>query len=226
VESLIELSGDARRRYLGLIDSLAEWLAPAGGGSAVTLRGAIEVTPDHWVAIGDDSGAVSVPLPKIPTAARRVGSYIATAKLRALGSRSIQEIETWDEADETTALGLIAKNLCARQAIRGLADDAQQLAGAILAVIQEPGLYEAVNASLAEALAWSFERDPVVGYAAPHPVIGGIPGLLGATGGADAGSESDPLAAAPSTGPAKMEPTPVKKGRAPAAKSARPGMRK
>ena len=56
-------------------------------------------------------------------------AYIATARLRAFGGRSIQDVETWDEDDERIA-NLIADGLINRQTqrVKILGDDAQLLA--------------------------------------------------------------------------------------------------
>jgi hypothetical protein len=44
-----------------------------------------------------------LPLATMVSAARAVGRFIATAKLAALGGCSIQDIDTWDDADDMAA---------------------------------------------------------------------------------------------------------------------------
>ena len=70
-----------------------------------------------------------MPLPVAAKAARRVGRLIATRKLKALNNHSIQDIETWDDADEDTAQA-IADEILKNRSVVGRGDDAQLLAGA------------------------------------------------------------------------------------------------
>ncbi len=100
-------------------------------------------------------------------AARRVGAFIADTPLGALGGHSVQEIETWDNHDEGGALA-IAKQLLDGRPVAGLGDDAQQLAGATLALLQDPSAYARVTKSLQEALDESFARDPIFGAPQVH----------------------------------------------------------
>src|SRR5262249_6065456 len=94
------------------------------------------------------------------TAARRVGKYIATAQLKALGGNSIQIIETWDDADEETARH-IADRIAKGEAITRAADDAQLLAGAMLALVNQPELYPVAVYLLTTARDDSSRGDPI-----------------------------------------------------------------
>jgi orotate phosphoribosyltransferase len=95
-------------------------------------------------------------------AARRVGKMLATDKFARLNNHSIQDIETWDDADEDIAQDICAKVL-AGQSIVASGDDAQLLAGVTMALLQKPELYKVATKSLEEALDDSFDRDPIWG---------------------------------------------------------------
>ena len=76
-----------------------------------------------------------MPLSDAADAARQVGRMIATQHVQTLNDRCIQDIETWDDADEAAAQAIAAR-LLQRQSIVGHGDDAQLLAGATLALLQ------------------------------------------------------------------------------------------
>jgi hypothetical protein len=105
---------------------------------------------------------VQIPLSYAQKAARSVGGYIATKQLDALKGHTIQDIETWDDDDERRALA-IKEALLAGQSIKTQGDDAELLAGATLALLQQPALYDAVTVALNAALDQSFQRDPIWG---------------------------------------------------------------
>src|SRR5205807_8619572 len=102
--------------------------------------------------------------------ARLVGAFIATTTLQALANHSIQDIETWDDADESVAQR-IATAFRNRVSVVNKGDDAQLLAGATLAVLAQPSLYDSVTEDLAKALDYSFAHDPIWGPPKPHPVF-------------------------------------------------------
>ena len=153
VDALVGLSPARRGSWLDLLGGVAE--AAAGGATTIDAR---DIT----------TGAVvqHLPLPIMASAARAVGAYIATARLDALGGNSIQDIETWDDADDEAAASIAAA--AATGPIVGLGDDAQLLAGATLALLRTPSAYAAITAQLAAALDDSFARDPIFGTAAPE----------------------------------------------------------
>lgn len=157
IESLSGLSAAARSAYIQQISDLAGRL---GSGDTVRIAG--------YIAGGGSSSLqplqADIPLPFLQQAARSVGGYIATAKLAALKGQSIQDIETWDDADEDET-GRIRDALLAGRPIAGLGDDAQLLAGATLALLQVPQQYDAVTNALNEGLDESFASDPYWGSA-------------------------------------------------------------
>jgi hypothetical protein len=154
VDTLGGLSAQTRDEYNQMIEALSAMLAQ---GETVTIRGNIPVDRDHLRPM-----SVQAPLAGMQQAARNVGGFIATAKLAALGGHSIQDIETWDDSDEAHAQ-LVKKALLDGQPIGDLGDDAQLLAGATLALLEQPTLYDEVTKALNDGLDLSFQRDPIWG---------------------------------------------------------------
>ena len=81
--------------------------------------------------------------------------------MNALNGHSIQDIETWDDNDERVAQ-TINSALTAGKPVVSLGDDAQ-LAGATLALLDQPGKYKTVTDALNAALDKSFQTDPIWG---------------------------------------------------------------
>ena len=157
VDTLTGLSQESRDRYGHMIDDLASKLAT---GSYVTITGNI---PSPFNPTWID---VRVPLAEMQQTARNAGGFIATARLAALGGRSIQDIETWDNSDETRAID-VKNAVLAGRPIANLGDDAQLLAGVTLALLERPELYDAATQALNDGLDLSFRNDPIWG--APQP---------------------------------------------------------
>jgi hypothetical protein len=167
VKNLTSLAPEDRQMHVENLEALARRQA---GGATLTIQGRVEVERDRWV----DLRRLNVPLAELEAAARRVGAFIATAPLQSFNGHTVQDIETWDADDERIAL-LIADTLLQAggdaEAAKNLGDDAQLLAGATLAVLKEPALYEPINFALAVALDESYRRDSVLGYAFVHPMF-------------------------------------------------------
>jgi hypothetical protein len=159
VESLAGLATETRSSYVADLKSLAELCAQ--GATEIVLQGNVPVDADHFLRLN-----ARRPLADMQESARRVGAFIATAKLTALRGHSIQEIETWDDADETTARQ-IADALTADSPTADMGDDAQVLAGATRCLLANPEAYAAVTQNLNEALDRSFATDPI--WLAPTP---------------------------------------------------------
>jgi len=149
VESLAGLSEPKRKAYVDDLKRLAH-LCKSGDMVEISGRGL------------RGRKKVKLPLAAMQEAARQVGKYIATVELAALGNHSIQEIETWDNADEACAEA-IRDALAARNPIVGLGDDAQLLAGATMQLLENPRGYDGVTKALAKALDHSFKEDPIWG---------------------------------------------------------------
>jgi hypothetical protein len=154
IERMTGLSRATRSAYLREIEKLANRF---GSGTEITLEGNIPVGGTRGRRL-----QVKVPLKFMQQAARNVGGYIAAARLKALKGHSIQEIETWDDADEAAAQAVRAA-LLAKQRIDALGDDAQLLAGATLALLEAPQRYDAVTSALNDGLDRSFDTDPIWG---------------------------------------------------------------
>lgn len=157
VESLPNLSVTKRQAWIALLEDIAK--QAAGGATTISV-------------VDVDQGTViqQLPLADMGGAARKVGAYIATAKLKALHGHSIQDIETWDNTDEQAATTIAAAIAKGGSAV-ALGDDAQLLAGATIALLDDPGKYAAITTSLNAALDDSFARDPVFGSAMPRSAL-------------------------------------------------------
>ena len=154
IESLAGLAADKRSSYVQMIEGIAAML---GNGSMVKIVGNIPISDNQLQPF-----EAAVPLAVMQQAARNVGGYIATARLNALNGHSIQDIETWDDNDERVAQ-TINTALAAGKPVVSLGDDAQLLAGATLALLDQPGKYKAVTEALNAALDKSFQTDPIWG---------------------------------------------------------------
>jgi hypothetical protein len=155
IQSLQSLSQTTRTEYVSELRALSEHLS--GGATSIELRGVLLLDNGGGIRIN-----TSLPLADMQAAARRVGSFIATARLEALENHSIQDLETWDDADEQTAR-TIASAIAAGKTIVGAGDDAQLLAGTMLALLKDAGRYEAATEALNQALDESFANDPIWG---------------------------------------------------------------
>ena len=155
VEGLKGLSAARRNECIAGIEAVAGHVGL--GVSEVGLRGRVLVDRDKKIEID-----TRMKLSDAAAAARKVGRMLVTEQFAALGGHCIQDIETWDDADENAAEEICGKVLSG-QSIRDSGDDAQLLAGVTLALLQEPGLYDDATARLNEALDESFDRDPIWG---------------------------------------------------------------
>lgn len=160
-EALQGLSGARRNQYAEDLAGLAQ--LTGGDAATVKLQGLIPTGPRPSAGLSFD---VSLPMDLMRTSAERVGSLIASGMFTALGGKSIQALETWDDADEDSAR-LIADNMTADISVVGKGDDAALLAGATIAVVAQPGLYDTITARLNEALDASFASDPYWGTPRP-----------------------------------------------------------
>lgn len=158
VEALTRLSASTRAAYSDQLASLARELAPPDVHE-VNLTGYARVPSGESMSY---DGAL--PLADLQESARAVGAMIATARLTALGGASVQDIETWDDADENAAVTM-AGRLATRVSIIGLGDDAQILAATTLAALRAPAAYEELSALANRALDDSFATDPYWGPA-------------------------------------------------------------
>jgi hypothetical protein len=153
IESLTRLSSGTKKQYIDDIKAVAN--VAANGQTAVRLTGAVQISHDRWQDI-----KIEAPLALAQDGARRAGAFMTTARLQALGNHSVQDIETWDDADEKTAID-VAKRIWDQNPIVGAGDDAQLLAGATMAVLDRRGFYASATRLLNVALDDSYVKDPV-----------------------------------------------------------------
>jgi len=155
IQALPALSQSTRDSYVNQITGLTSFLA--NGATTIELTG--QATGVNGESMNFQS---SYPLAPMQDAARKVGGMIATSQLIALGGHSIQDIETWDNSDENTAVK-IAGRLQNNFPVVNAGDDAQLLAGLTLAVQAQPGKYAAFTKLISDALDNSFANDPIWG---------------------------------------------------------------
>jgi len=153
IDAMPKLDSAKRAAYVASIEAIATLIG--GGANTIHVEGMVNLGPGKRIPVKDD-----IPLQQATDAARKVGRMIATHKFRALNGRSIQDIETWDDADEAAAQAIAAR-LAHRQSVVGFGDDAQLLAGATLALLGDAGLYDEVQNRLNDALDDSFKTDPI-----------------------------------------------------------------
>jgi hypothetical protein len=156
VGALEGLSVTTRSAWLDEINAIAK----VAGGGATTI---------DVFDVGTKSIVQRLPLAEMADVANKVGQFVATAKLDALGGHAIQDIETWDDGDELAATNIAA--IAATKSIVGLGDDAQLLAGTTIALLKAPAQYKAITSNLNDALDDSFARDPIFGSASPQSAL-------------------------------------------------------
>jgi hypothetical protein len=153
IEAMTGLDAARRADYVASIEEIARLIAD--GVATIHIEGIVNLGSGKRIPVKAD-----IALSEAANAARKVGKMIATEKFKALNHHSIQEIETWDDADEAAAQAIAARAL-KKQSIVGHGDDAQLLAGVTLALLERPELYDDVQRLLNEALDDSFRTDPV-----------------------------------------------------------------
>jgi hypothetical protein len=162
IQSLTGLKAETGAAYVDDIQKLTALCAP--DVTDVEIVGSVPLQGGGSLPLN-----VALPLGPMQEVARRAGAFIATAPLRSLDEHSVQDIETWDDADEAAATR-IADILSADGSVVGTGDDAQLLAGATLAALAAPDAYDPITARLAEALDASFALDPYWGRPRRHLV--------------------------------------------------------
>lgn len=162
VESLRSLSSATKARWTSKFDALAGICGQKA--TEIHVTGVIADGPGRHIPV-----ELTIPMPVMQEAARKVGAFVATSKLNALSGKSIQDIETWDNDDESTA-NRIAARFASEQSAAGAGDDAQILAGANLALFESPSDYEKITRAVEEALDVSFLQDPYWAKLSPNRI--------------------------------------------------------
>ena len=136
-QSLLNLSQARRQAYA---DSITKFMTPDGQPPKfIGIAGKLTV-PGH----GETSIELKLPPQLAAQIATQIGRLIATTPLRSLGGLSLGQIETWDETDEATALG-IADGMTSGHAVYGQRDATHLLAGASIAVLKSPADYQTIT---------------------------------------------------------------------------------
>jgi hypothetical protein len=151
---LSSLNQEAKARYLSQLEDLAAECMPDGTTVRVDQGAGL---PGQRFKLPDE-----LDLKQLRASARKVGALIATIKLRSLKGRSLEEIETWDDQDETAAQGVATRLANGDPLPSNEFDDAQILAGALVAILRQPEKYDAVSESLRHAFDDSYKTDPLV----------------------------------------------------------------
>jgi hypothetical protein len=132
----------------------------------VSIHGKIRIKAGAWV----DMESRKIDLSIMGEHAYRVGYHIAAARLRSLNDHSIQDLETWNDADEAAAKTVSENILKSGNRIFEMGDDAQLFAGAMLAISAHPDEYISINETLRKALELSFWDDEIWGHKVWHPI--------------------------------------------------------
>jgi hypothetical protein len=109
--------------------------------------------------------------------ARRVGRLVASESMDSLNGNDLQDLETWDNADEALAQSI--NRLLNFSSLKNpnqefLGDDAQLLAGTVLALFENPNpdFYYLINEWLNNELQNSWTYDPIWGEPLWYPLAG------------------------------------------------------
>ena len=124
IENLVGLSARRISEYTRTLRAIADLCGTnawrfVGPARKVVIRGRVEVARDRWVPLD-----LALDVAEAAESARRGGAYIASTRLGALGNRTVQDLETWDDADEEFALAIRAA-LLDRPLIHPAEDDAE-----------------------------------------------------------------------------------------------------
>jgi hypothetical protein len=101
---------------------------------------------------------LTLPLPAMQYAAAIMGATIANTPLPSLNGYTLQQVETWDSFDEQAAWRF-ALALKSRAAILPAVYSAHVLAGATLALYNDPDRYGDVTDQVTDALDEQVQRD-------------------------------------------------------------------
>lgn len=155
VTKLNALSQETKARYLVQLKEIARNLV--GSPRHIEFPSSILVLPPF---------PPTIPFKKMQASAMKVGAYIATVKLKALNNGNLQDLETWNNADEEVAQ-LVSRQLLSDRSIADIVandtpdifEDARLLAGALFAVLRDPDQYDAISEALGESLGVSYDHD-------------------------------------------------------------------
>jgi hypothetical protein len=151
VGSLQGLNVASRQSYTTLLWQIADSLS--AGATTVTVQGEIPVPGSASIPLN-----LTLPLPAMQYAAAIMGATIANTPLPSLNGYTLQQVETWDSFDEQAAWRF-ALALKRRAAILPAVYSAHVLAGATLALYNDPDRYGDVTDQVTDALDEQVQRD-------------------------------------------------------------------
>ena len=156
VDALKDLSESRKHRYMAQLDEIATFFSSEKKAIRFPGNPKLKDEEDRDIDL-----PAKQPLKEMQDLARKVGHYIATVKLKALEGYTLQDLATWGDKEEDTALeianqlkyGTSATDLlCQGTKATGL----QLLSGGILAVIRNPDLYTHANEVLSKELGLNY----------------------------------------------------------------------
>jgi len=159
--TLANLHPAYRDFYLALLAAVAQRFA--GDAASVTLRGEIPAPGSGTIPLD-----LTLPLGLMQNVAALVGASIATALLPSLNGLSLQALETWDAFDDSAAWRVAAALKAKTDTALPSVSPAHLLAGATLALYDDPAAYADVTGAITAALDVCVARDRFWSVA-PHP---------------------------------------------------------
>ena len=101
IRAIADLCGANAWKFAGTEEKIVIQGRKVSTARKIIIQGRVEVERDRWVPLD-----LALDIGEAAQSARRVGAYIATTRLGALGNRSIQDLETWNDSDEDFALAI------------------------------------------------------------------------------------------------------------------------
>lgn len=151
VGSLPGLDAAARQAYVALLSQITESLS--GGAAMVTVQGEIPVPGSATIPLN-----LSLSLAQMQYAAAIMGTAIANTPLPSLNGHTLQQVETWDRFDEQAAWRF-AVALSNKSETLPAVYSAHILAGATLALYNDPTGYDEITRRVTDALDEQVVRD-------------------------------------------------------------------
>jgi hypothetical protein len=135
----------------------------------IHIKGWIQFKPGRWILADDKQ--LDVKRVEMEEQAREVGYLIATERFEALNGNRLQDLESWSDSDQDLAENN-SELMLQEKTADSVGDDAQLVAGAILALFAKPDkrLYQSINSALISALSDSFKSDPTWATENWHPI--------------------------------------------------------
>lgn len=155
VANLTKLKSETKESYCA---QLAEIIDIASAeATTISLHGTAKVGDAQYSFSAANGEPCKYPIDEMMTHAREVGKLIVTSKLKALNGKSIQDIETWDDTDESIAQA-VAQSTISNTKLQEGVDAAHLLAGAGIAAFENPEKYVNINQILASNLSALHEK--------------------------------------------------------------------